>query len=221
MHQQAVGQFLQPFHSFSIADHDRLFAEIGARHHQGASSGFGEQKVMQRRVRQKQAEIAIARRHFGGDSARPLPRQQHDGPLNRSEQLPRYRIDLAEILGSRQIRNHDRERLFHSVLAFAQSAHCFRIGRIGRQMKATQAFDGGHSSGSDQLGSCEERIAAFDANSVVVQQLQLRTAATSMRWAARESGGSGDRHILVDTPRTSGTPPSRYMAGRRECRGRW
>ena len=34
VHQQAVGQLLQPFNGFPVADHDRFFAEIGARHHQ-------------------------------------------------------------------------------------------------------------------------------------------------------------------------------------------
>jgi hypothetical protein len=59
VHQEAVSQPTQAIGSFPIINGDRLLAQVAAGHHQGLEFALGKQKVMQRRIRQKNSQVAI------------------------------------------------------------------------------------------------------------------------------------------------------------------
>ena len=67
MNEKAIGDGTQAGVGFFVADADRLLAEVAAGHHQGRAEGV-EQQLVQRRVGEHDAEVAVARRHRGGQA---------------------------------------------------------------------------------------------------------------------------------------------------------
>src|SRR5579884_3259919 len=67
VHEGKIGNALEPAHGLAIVDDDRFFAQVGTGHHERAEFSCVEQQVMNRRVGQKQAEVAIAGSDTLGD----------------------------------------------------------------------------------------------------------------------------------------------------------
>ena len=63
VNQERIGNAVQALHGLLIIDRDWLLAEVAAGHHQRLKFAAGEQQMMQRRVRQKNAQKPIAGRH--------------------------------------------------------------------------------------------------------------------------------------------------------------
>ena len=59
VNEKIIGNLSQPPERFNVVDGDRLLAQIGAGHHQSSETGI-KQQVMQGRVGQHDAKIAVA-----------------------------------------------------------------------------------------------------------------------------------------------------------------
>ncbi len=140
MDQKSIGNMVQALHGFRVIDRDWLFAQVSAGHHHRIDFSAGEQQVMQRRVRQKNAQKTIARRHTAGHAGFRLAGQQHNRPLSREQLLPRQFIQRAEALHTLYTPHHDRERLFHPPFSLAQQIHSRFVLRIAGQVKSAQSF---------------------------------------------------------------------------------
>ena len=120
--QEQIGDVAEPpqrlvVRRYAIGSSERLPDVITS-----GRAGIGQQQVMQRRVRQQQADHAVARRDRIGASGAPARfAHEHDRPLDAtcsSRALRRRRIASAS--ASREVRDHDRKRLLVAPLALAQ-----------------------------------------------------------------------------------------------------
>ncbi len=78
MHQEHVGDVLQTLHGVIIFVGNRLLGPVAACHHQRNPVKIMQQQVMQRRIRQHDAEERVVRRHALGDGAADALCQEHD-----------------------------------------------------------------------------------------------------------------------------------------------
>ena len=117
---------------------------------------------MQRRVRQHQAKLPVARRdragHGAGADAAGQPGQQHDRPPGAGQQRLGRLIHLAQLAGGGDVRHHDRERLVLPVLAFPQRRRRALAARVHRQVIAAHALDGEHLSAPQQASRRRQRL---------------------------------------------------------------
>ena len=99
-----------------------------------------EQQMMQRSVRQHDAELAIVGRHI---SQWLHGRRQDDRARDRLEQRDRQRL-RGRPRSSRdvEVSRHEREGLFLAELPRAQQTHRTSVGRVARQVVAAETLDG-------------------------------------------------------------------------------
>ena len=137
---------------------DGLVGGIAARQHDRAG-GQPDQQVMQRRVGQHHAKLAVARRDRAGHLPSRQPRQQHNRPPAADQQRLSCLIDIAELAGGGSIRDHDREWLVFPVLAIPQRRRGALIPGVHRQVIAAQPLDGEHLPLPQQAGRRRQRLA--------------------------------------------------------------
>ena len=142
---------------------DRLVGDVSAGQDDRAGHG-GEQQVVQRGVRQHDAELAVARGRGGGDGGAGPPGQQHDRAGRAGQQAGGRGVDLGQFRGRGQVGGHDRERLVLAVLALAERGDGLLAGGVGGQVVAAQALDGEDAAVAEEFGGRLERVFA-----VVVQ----------------------------------------------------
>src|SRR5208283_710019 len=170
--------------------------------------------MMQRRVRQKHAEIAIEWRNVIGNQGLLASSQQVDRSLRAEQQLARGIVHLAELLRRADIGNHYGKRLLDAPLALAQSSHRFSVGGVARKMKSAQALDGNYSAKLQAHNRLGDRIGSLDPLPFRIPQLNLRPAfPTGVRlrveapverifilraagWAHRKRGHRGERTVV-------------------------
>ena len=97
-----------------------------------------QQQMMQRRVRQKHPEEAVPRRYAPAKLDLRPPRQQHNRPLKRSQQLLGQLVHNAKFRCILHTLHHDRKRFLHSPLPFAQLLDSGFISRVTCQVKPAQ-----------------------------------------------------------------------------------
>ncbi len=122
-----VGDAGQPGGGVVVVVRDRLVGDVAAGEHERPAERGGEQ-VVQRRVRQHHADVAVARRDRGRERRVRPARQQHDRPPAPGQQLDRGAVELDQPAGGREVGRHHGERPLLPVLARPQR----RDGRLGR-----------------------------------------------------------------------------------------
>ena len=149
--QECVGDVFEPRLRFVIVDRNRLFAQIGGGHHQGAHARIGKQQVLQRRIGQKHSQPRNPGCDRRGDSIAWSCPRQHDGPRRRLQQGRFLLGQLAQLARRLDVPHHDGERFAVAVLSLAQSHHGGFIGRIDRQMESADALDGHDFAGHQAI----------------------------------------------------------------------
>ena len=118
---------------------DRLARAIGAGHHQDVRRARGEQQMMQRRVGQHHAELALS----GRDTRQldPSRAPARSGARRRSSSASASGESSHQRARDVEILRHHRERLLLAELALAQRRDRRGIARIARQVIAAEPLD--------------------------------------------------------------------------------
>ena len=125
VHQECVGDVPEPREGFVVVDGDGLFAEVGAGHHQSLHARIGKEQMLQRRVRQKDAQPRNSRRDGLGNAAACAPPRQNNRPRESSGAAPLLRRS------ARRLRARHRDRA-PSPRAACRSDACARAGASPR-----------------------------------------------------------------------------------------
>ena len=120
---------------------ERLARPVGAGHDEQRRRAAREQQVMQRRVRQHDAELAVVGRHVEQRLARPAPGRSGGAIDSRSDARQRPRGGQRSC-ATVEVPRHQRERLFLAELPRPQRPHRCRVGGVARQVIAAEPFDG-------------------------------------------------------------------------------
>ncbi len=163
---ERVGDAVETLAGLDVVERDRLVRDVSAREHDRPCEVCREQ-VVERRVREHDAEPRRARRHGLGDTGAVPPVQQHDRPRARAQQRLLLRRDVAQLF---RRRGHQRERLVVTVLARAQPRDGVFARRIAGEVVAAEPF---HR---------DDRSVAQQGNGLLQRHRELRSA-----------GGTGDR----------------------------
>ncbi len=166
--QELVRDLCQSLDRLAIADGDRLFAQVAARHHERPVEA-SQQQMVERRVRKHQPQSVEPWRDVGGDLCVRPPPHQDDRSF---AALQRVELDLgrrAQPLSPLQVGDHQRERLAVSALARTQPRHRLRARGVARQLKATQPLDGDDLSLAQQLRALLDRVRAPRLHLAVAQ----------------------------------------------------
>ena len=141
VHQEMVGDVFQADGGFFIGDRDRLVAAVAAGGDQ-REPALLHQQMMQRRVRQHDAEIGRAMRNVPGDVGAGLGLQQHDGRGLRFEQLALRR---ARFRSSSRATSSDgiisANGFSSRCLRWRRRATASRIAGIGQKLESSNAFE--------------------------------------------------------------------------------
>ena len=141
MDQEQVSDAAQALQGFRVIGADRFIAEVAAgRHHRKAE--LAQQQVVQRRVRQHDAQVGVAGRHLAATGASAPPAQQHDRGLGRSQQAFSRRRHFAAGACLLQVTRHQGKGLISAAVCAHAAGHGRDVTRIHHQMKATQPLDG-------------------------------------------------------------------------------
>ncbi len=184
VNQEQVGDPLQAIESVAVVNGDGLVRPIAAGHDErNATNGF-EQKVVERCVREHDAECGVS----GGDplcDARTGSLvQQHDGSPGRREQRLFGRGCPAVRPRRFNIANHDGKGFFIAVFPLPKRRDCGFRTCIAGEMKAAEAFECTDRSGAKRRGEMGQWIVGFDSLALSIQELKLRPAG----WAGRGLG---------------------------------
>ena len=154
-----VGDARQALARVVVAVGDRLVGDVAARHHE-RRRGVVREQVVQRRVGQHHAELAVAR----GDRRRHgrvgAPRREHDRPLAPGQQLRLGVAQLDERPRRRDVAHHERERPVLAVLARAQSRDRLLVVGAAREVVAAEALDGHDRAVEQGRGGQVHRVVA-------------------------------------------------------------
>ena len=123
----------------------------------GAADVAGEQ-VVQRRVRQQHADVAVAGRDGRRQRSVGAAAQQDDRSATRRQRLLLDRVDLGQGVGGGEVGNQDGERLVLPVLARAQRADRGLVGGEGGEVVAAEALDGDDGAGPQRGGRGGDRV---------------------------------------------------------------
>ena len=137
--QEEVGDPGQARERLVVPRRHRLLGEVAGGHDQRPPRGL-QQEVVERRVRQHQADQRVAGRDLGREAAPGPPPHEHDGALDRDEQALLGGIDDRQ--GARVVegQHHDRERLLVALLPLAEPPHGRGRRGVAREVVAAQAL---------------------------------------------------------------------------------
>lgn len=182
----------EPGERVAVAVGDGLVGEVPAGEHVRAGEVGGEQ-VVDRRVRQHEAESAVARRDGSGHLGAGAAGQQHDRALGTGEQPLGLGVQLAQRPRGTQVGDHDRERPLLAALAGAQGAGGLLVGGVDRQVIPAEPFDGQDAARSQHLHRRHDRIGAavrtvtgtVGTRTVDMRALTTKTTARTVTRATR------------------------------------
>ena len=145
MHQEGVGDPSQPVEGIGVAVGDRLIGHVPARHHQWPGGG-GKQQMVQRRVREQQPEVPVARRDRRGDEliGGGQSRQQNDRPAGAGQRLRCEPVNVAQHPRRGKVGDHHGKRLVLAMLARAQGGGGGLVPGINDQVVAPEALEREH-----------------------------------------------------------------------------
>jgi hypothetical protein len=98
--------------------------------------------MMQRRIRQHDAEIGRAVRHVPGNVGSGPGAKKNNRRGRRLEQLHFGRRDLAVFSRHSKRRHHQRERLLFPMLALAQARYRIPVASIHQKLESSNPFQG-------------------------------------------------------------------------------
>ena len=139
VHQGEVGDLGETVPRLVVSGALRLAGDVAAGHHHRPRHA-AQQHVVHRRVRQHETDVVEAGRHRLGQSL-ALRLEQNDGCLRAGQQGFLFRRHRAVAADDVQVPGHQREGLAAAALPGAQALHHVRLGRIAREMEASDAFD--------------------------------------------------------------------------------
>jgi hypothetical protein len=143
-----VGEPRQAAGRVVVIEAQRLFADVGARHHQRVRHRLtvardpGEQQVMHGAVGQHDAEQRIAGRDVARHRRAAAPTGQHDRPGRAGQRLLLGRVQVGEQPGGSSVPGEHREQLGIPRLALAQPGDRVRAVGPDGQVVPADALDG-------------------------------------------------------------------------------
>ncbi len=160
MGQKAVDHRPQPGDGVTVLVSDRIVAQVAARHHERTAHASKE-KVVERAVREHQAELGQPGRHGVGDDVARSLRCQHDRPALGGEHGDRLAPEHAHCGGRGGVRDHDGERFVVAGLATPQLGDGGRVGGVDGQVEATDALDRHDGAGLEPAHRRGEGVISF------------------------------------------------------------
>ena len=156
---------IQPLPGVVVGVGDGLVGAVAARHHENTVSVQGgaervEQQVVQRRVRQHEAEEAVARGHRGSNGALgpgPAPEQHHRPPVA-AQQCGLVVRHLADLPNHADIGCHEGEGLVLPDLPGPQLADGLLVAIVADQVIAAEALEGDDTAAAEQIGTGRQRF---------------------------------------------------------------
>ena len=161
VHQKRIGNAPQSVARVVVADALRLIDDVAAGEHHRRIE-LGHQQVVQRRVRQHEAQRVLPRRDRRCRPGCAVAGQQHDRCRRASQQPTFERRHAAIALNHRQVARHHRQGLGRPPLALAQPRHCRLTARIAGQVVAAEAFDGDDVPGPQPGHGLMQRVDRVD-----------------------------------------------------------
>ena len=224
---EGVGDGGQPIARIVVAERDRLVRDVAAREHERVDAKLGEvgqQHVMERCVREHDAELGQARSDRGGDRGAGAPRREHDRPRARRSRSARSAspssTSAPAASASRAISANGRSS---RRLRSAQLAHRALVGGRAGEVVPADALDGQQRAVGEEPRGRVQRVARAARRRAARRRGRAGARAgrrRGRRSAARGSGGRPGRRTRAGTPRTSRSRPSSSPAGRRARRAR-
>ncbi len=181
MQEKIIRQRRQALQRLVVADGNRLFAEIAAGHHQRLEV-IVQKQLMQRRVRQHEAEVLLVRRHRSSQFVVVATAQQNDGPGWLLQQRLFFRRDEAKFFNGREVGRHHRKRLFRTAFAPPQLLHCGFVARIRSEMKTAEAAHRQNFALLQKIHRRANRCISFDFLAMAISQCQRRPASRTGVW---------------------------------------
>ncbi len=120
VNEEGVGNTVKALNGFEILDGDGFLTQVAASHDEGIEFAAGEEEMMERGVRKKNAEEAVAGSDACGKGSFGAAGEKDDGALDREQLFFGEIVEHAEAFGNIQSRNHDGEWFFDAMLAIAE-----------------------------------------------------------------------------------------------------
>ena len=158
--QERVRDAAEALERFAVAIGDRFARTVPARHHERVRRAGRKKQMVQGRVGQHHAEIAIVRRDPGEFHLRT---RDHDRTFAREQRTFGIGGELDEFARSREVAHHQREGPFFTVLALAQRDDRRRIARVAGEMVAAEPFERDDGAARKQCGCLRDRLGSANA----------------------------------------------------------
>ncbi len=155
--EQAVDHRSEARDGVVVVVRDRLVAAVGAGHDERAAHS-PQQEVVERRVREEQAQVGEPRRDSVGHGSAGAARCEHDGTPPVHQGGDGARVEVAQVPRVGEVADHHRERLVVARLAAAQIPHRGRVGGVDREVVAADALHRHQPTGSEQLHRGPQRL---------------------------------------------------------------
>ncbi len=158
-----------------VVEGNRLVRKISRRHHQW-TPGVGQQQVVQRRIRQHQADVLIVRRNADGETRRRTPRDEDDRSLARRQQAALGIAEHGNRLRLRHGRDHHRKGFLITTLSRPQARHRLVRSCVTRQVETPDALERDDEPAPQVL--CGARDGVLHREEIAVRPVrgQLRAA---------------------------------------------
>ncbi len=199
--EEAVGDRAQALERVGVVVGDRLVGDVAARHDERHAGVDGEQLV-QRRVREHDAEVGRAGRDGGRDGRVRQAAREDDRALARAQQLLRALADLDERARQLDVGDEQRERAVLAVLAAAQRGDRRLVVGTAGEVIAAEPLDREDPPVEQVLHGVAHGVVALDASSRRVRAGAPAARRRDTRWAARGSGGRAGRRTRPGRRRT-------------------
>ena len=141
VHQEGIGNPAQSRPRLFVINCNWFFAEVGRGHHQRLHASVGKEQMLQRRIRQINAQPGNTRCNAFRNPAVLTPARQHNRPRWRREQRLFFSRQHAHLPRRLQVAHHHCQRLSIAAFALPQTHHRCLAGCIHAQMKAADPFD--------------------------------------------------------------------------------
>src|SRR5215467_12802785 len=189
VNQEDIRNAAQPGHGVAVLVCDGLVAAVAAGHDERTIDPL-EEHVLERRVRQHQAEMVESRRysvckHLAAGNRCAL--QNHDGPSHGLKQVRLGVRDDAELPRDLEALHHQRQRLRISRLPAPEFVHHFWRGRVAGQMIATESLERDDAAGPQRGHSFLKGVARLQCPAIGVEEGKRGAARRTGDWLGMET----------------------------------
>ena len=191
MHQERVGDIREPAPCLIVVDGDWLFAQVCGSHHKGIHAGIGEEKMLEWRIGQVDAEPGNAWSDGGRDAVLGPSLSEDNGARRCLEECLFLGRERTEVTRSIEVANHDCEWLAVAVLALSQTFDGRFVGGVHGEVEPADAFDCEHFTAEKPLNRLGNWIFVFDPYTLGCFEPDLRAARPAGVWLGVKSPVQG------------------------------